>query len=285
MKDDNKLVPRSLKDLIEEHNVDRVLDGEVILEVALKKIIANPFQPRRIFDQTKIDELAESIKEHGVFQPIIVKKDKDASYMIVSGERRFRAANQVGLQAIPAIVRNYTEDKVAEIALAENLQREDLTPIEEAEAYQVVMNNLGITQTELATKVGKSRSHVTNMLGLLNLPKEIQSLLLNKEISMGHARSLSKLKDKDVILGLAKKITEESLNVRQVEELTKDEVKTKTITRKQKKTIFNEERNLLAKYLDAKIQIVNNKIIINTKDEDHLKELIDRLIKHEISSK
>ena len=131
MKED-KLIPRNLRDLIEEHNVDKVLDGEVILEVPLDKIIANPFQPRRIFEQEKIDELAESIKQHGVFQPIIVKKLKDNSYMIVSGERRFRASKSVGLESIPAIIRNYTEDKVAEIALAENLQREDLTPIEEA---------------------------------------------------------------------------------------------------------------------------------------------------------
>ncbi|HHW79550.1 MAG TPA: ParB/RepB/Spo0J family partition protein [Acholeplasmataceae bacterium] len=284
MKED-KLIPRNLRDLIEEHNVDKVLDGEVILEVPLDKIIANPFQPRRIFEQEKIDELAESIKQHGVFQPIIVKKLKDNSYMIVSGERRFRASKSVGLESIPAIIRNYTEDKVAEIALAENLQREDLTPIEEAEAYQVVMNKLGITQGELAEKVGKSRSHVTNMLGLLKLPKEVQDLLLNKKLSMGNARSLSKLKDEKVIIELANKIIDENLNVRQVEELTKEEQKSKTITRKPKKTIYNEERNLLSKYFNAKIHINNNKIVIHAKDEKQLQQLLERLIKHEISNK
>lgn len=284
MKED-KLIPRNLRDLIEEHNVDKVLDGEVILEVPLDKIIANPFQPRRIFEQEKIDELAESIKQHGVFQPIIVKKLKDNSYMIVSGERRFRASKSVGLESIPAIIRNYTEDKVAEIALAENLQREDLTPIEEAEAYQVVMNKLGITQGELAEKVGKSRSHVTNMLGLLKLPKEVQGLLLNKKLSMGNARSLSKLKDEKVIIELANKIIDENLNVRQVEELTKEEQKSKTITRKPKKTIYNEERNLLSKYFNAKIHINNNKIVIHAKDEKQLQQLLERLIKHEISNK
>lgn len=281
----NKLVPRSFQDLIEEHNVDKVLDGEVILEVPLNKIVANPFQPRRIFEQEKIDELAESIKRHGVFQPIILKKTKDNNYMIVSGERRFRATKQVGLETIPAIIRIYTEAKVAEIALAENLQREDLTPIEEAEAYQVVMNNLGITQAELALKVGKSRSHVTNMLGLLKLPKEVQTLLLNKQLSMGNARTLSKLKDEDVIIELANRIVSESLNVRQVEELTKDETKTKAIKRKPKRTIYNEERSLLSKYFGTKIQISNNKIVIHAKDEEQLENLLQRLIKHEISSR
>lgn len=280
-----KLVPRSLKDLIEEHNVDKVLDGEIILEVPLNKIAANPFQPRRIFEQEKIDELAESIKQHGVFQPIILKKTKDNNFMIVSGERRFRASKQVGLESIPAITRNYTEAKVAEIALAENLQREDLTPIEEAAAYQVVMDNLGMTQVELAQKVGKSRSHVTNMLGLLKLPTEVQTLLLNKQLSMGNARTLSKLKDKDVIIELAEKIINENLNVRQVEELTRDEKKTISIKRKEKRTIYNEERSLLAKYFNAKIQISNNKLVIHTKNEEQLEELLQRLIKYEISNK
>lgn len=171
------------------------------------------------------------------------------------------------------------------LSLAENLQREDLTPIEEAEAYQVVMNNLGITQAGLALKVGKSRSHVTNMLGLLKLPKEVQTLLLNKQLSMGNARTLSKLKDEDVIIELANRIVSESLNVRQVEELTKDETKTKAIKRKPKRTIYNEERSLLSKYFGTKIQISNNKIVIHAKDEEQLENLLQRLIKHEISSR
>ena len=147
------------------------------------------------------------------------------------------------------------------------------------------MNKLGITQGELAEKVGKSRSHVTNMLGLLKLPKEVQGLLLNKKLSMGNARSLSKLKDEKVIIELANKIIDENLNVRQVEELTKEEQKSKTITRKPKKTIYNEERNLLSKYFNAKIHINNNKIVIHAKDEKQLQQLLERLIKHEISNK
>src|SRR5690554_5932228 len=138
--------PRTLTDLLQEHHVDEVLEGEVIDEILLSEIKPNPFQPRRIFDQEKIDELAQPIKEHGIFQPIIVKKLKDG-HIIVSGERRYRAAQLVGLKTIPSIVRQYEEAKVAEIALAENLQRENLTPIEEAEAYKVVMNHLSLTQT------------------------------------------------------------------------------------------------------------------------------------------
>jgi ParB family chromosome partitioning protein len=154
---------RTLTDLLHEHHVDDVLEGETIEEIRLDEIKPNPFQPRRIFDEEKIDELAQSIKEHGVFQPIILKKVK-TGYIIVSGERRYRAALKVGLSTIPSIIRQYEEAKVAEIALAENLQRENLTPIEEAEAYKIIMKSLKLTQVELAKKVGKSRSHVTNTL-------------------------------------------------------------------------------------------------------------------------
>lgn len=280
---DNKLKRRNLKDLIKEHNVDEVLDGEAIIEVPLTSIEANPFQPRRIFDADKIDELAQSIEEHGVFQPIILKQVKD-NFIIVSGERRYRASKQVGLSTIPAIIRSYTEAKVAEIALAENLQREDLTPIEEAEAYKNVMESLKLTQTELAEKVGKSRAHVTNMLGLLVLPDDVQKMILEQKLTMGHARTLSKLKNHKVIKRLANEIVDNNLNVRQSEELTKDEEKTNRIKRRSNKTIFNEERNLLSKYYDAKINIKDNKLTIHAKDEKQLKALLDRMIKHEISN-
>lgn len=252
--------PRTLADLLQEHHVDDVLEGEVIDEIALEEIKANPFQPRRIFDQDKIDELAQSIREHGIFQPIIIKK-VGKGYIIVSGERRYRAAQQVGLKTIPSIVRQYEESKVAEIALAENLQRENLTPIEEAEAYKVVMNHLSLTQTELAQKIGKSRSHVTNMLGLLNLPEETQNLLLTNQISMGHARALSKLENKDQINKLANMIVRKQLSVRQVEELTKTEDKTNKIKRKPSTRYIKEEK-YLSSYLNHKVKIDEKKITI-----------------------
>lgn len=268
--------PRTLTDLLQEHHVDDVLEGEVIDEIALSEIKPNPFQPRRVFDQEKIDELAQSIREHGIFQPIIVKKVNNG-YIIVSGERRYRAAHQVGLNTIPSIIRQYEESKVAEIALAENLQRENLTPIEEAEAYKVVMNHLSLTQTELASKIGKSRSHVTNMLGLLGLPSETQQMLLTNQISMGHARALSKLENQQQINKLANLIVRKQLSVRQVEELTKTEDKTNKIKRKPKIKYLNEEKRLTS-YLNRKVKIDEKKIVIYY-DENELGEILNRLIK------
>jgi ParB family transcriptional regulator, chromosome partitioning protein len=274
MNEDKKA--RTFLDLLNEHHVDDVLEGEVIEEIPLEKIKPNPFQPRRLFDEDKINELAQSIKEHGIFQPIILKKVKQG-YIIVSGERRFRAAQKVGLNAIPSIIRQYEESKVAEIALAENLQRENLTPIEEAEAYKIVMSNLKLTQAELAEKVGKSRSHVTNTLGLLNLPQEVQQLLLTNQISMGHARALSKLEDINQIIKLAHRTIKNQLSVRQIEELTKIEEKTNKIKRLIDPKFKNEENELINIY-GQKVKIDDKKIVIYYK-EDQLRDLIDKLLK------
>ncbi|MCK9235866.1 MAG: ParB/RepB/Spo0J family partition protein [Acholeplasmataceae bacterium] len=268
--------PRKFVDLLKEHHVDDVLEGEVIEEVLLNEIRPNPFQPRRMFDQEKIDELAQSIKEYGIFQPIIIKK-MSSGYIIVSGERRFRAANQIGLKTIPSIVRQYEEAKVAEIALAENLQRENLTPIEEAEAYRNMMKHLDITQNDLAKKIGKSRSHVTNMLGLLNLPDETQMYLLKQQISMGHARALSKLKDAELINKLAQTVIKKQLSVRQVEDLTKLEKKTNQIKRKPQIKYLEEEKQLMS-YLNRKVKVDEKKITIYY-DEHELNYIINRIIR------
>ncbi len=274
MSDEKKA--RTFSDLLNEHHVDEVLEGEIIEDIALVSIKPNPFQPRRIFDEDKINELAQSIKEHGVFQPIILKKVKQG-YIIVSGERRFRAAQKVGLKSIPSIVRQYEEAKVAEIALAENLQRENLTPIEEAEAYKIVMNNLKLTQTELAAKVGKSRSHVTNTLGLLNLPHEVQQMLLTNQISMGHARALSKLENPKQVIKLAHLIVEKQLSVRQIEELTITEEKTNKIKRVVVPK-YNEQEKQLTSVFGKKVKIDDKKIVIYCKEEEVL-ETIERLLK------
>lgn len=274
MKDEK--VARTLSDLLQEHHVDDVLEGEIIDEIQLAQIKPNPFQPRRLFDEEKINELAQSIKEHGVFQPIILKKVKQG-FIIVSGERRYRAAQIVGLRTIPSIIRQYEESKIAEIALAENLQRENLTPIEEAEAYKVVMNNLKLTQADLAKKIGKSRSHVTNTLGLLNLPDEVQQMLLTNHISMGHARALSKLEDVSQIIKLAKQIVDKQLSVRQIEELTKVEIKTNKIKRIIDPKYKSQEKQLSDAF-GQRIKIDDHKIVIYCKDEK-LQETIERLLK------
>lgn len=269
--------PRTFIDLLKEHHVDDVLEGEVIDELKLSEIKPNPFQPRRIFDQEKISELAQSIREHGVFQPIIVKKVTDG-YLIVSGERRYRASKEVGLETIPAIIRQYEEMKIAEIALAENLQREDLSPIEEAEAYRIVMGNMKLTQAQLAEKVGKSRSHVTNILGLLNLPKEVQDYILVNKINMGHARALSKLEDKTLIIKIAKKIIRDGLSVRQVEELTRKEIKTNQINRKKENKYLKQERELKKYFNQHKVSVNDKRITIYLKENETVDEFLERVI-------
>lgn len=235
-------VGKGLLDLLGENYVDinTEFDGEAIIDVKLKEIKPNPYQPRKIFNEEQIDELAASINEHGVFQPIILKKVTNG-YIIVAGERRYRACKKLGLETIPAIIREYNQAKVAEIALLENLQREDLNSIEEAEAYKQIMKELEITQEELAKRIGKSRSYVTNMLGLLNLPKQVQALVLENKMSMGHARALSKLSDKRKINILARQVVEKGLSVRQTEDLANQNKKKNPV----KKHDFKELENKL----------------------------------------
>ena len=169
--------------------------SEEIKMVKLDELRSNPYQPRKVFDEEALKELALSIKEHGVFQPIIIKKSIKG-YEIIAGERRVKASKMAGLEEIPAIIRDFSDNEMMEIALLENLQRENLNAIEESTAYKKLLETLGLTQEELAKRLGKSRSHITNMLGLLTLPDEVQQALNNKELSMGHARIISKLENK-----------------------------------------------------------------------------------------
>jgi ParB family transcriptional regulator, chromosome partitioning protein len=197
--------------------------NEVIIEVEIEKLRENPYQPRTHFDEDKINELAQSIKEHGVFQPIIIKKS-EAGYYIVAGERRFRACKKIGLKSIPAIVRDIDDQTMAEIALLENLQRENLSIIEEAMAYRMLMDKYAFTQQEVAERVGKSRSHITNILRILNLPKEVQALVRENKIEFGHAKILAGLNDEELIKDLALQVSEEKLSVRQLEILVKEKL-------------------------------------------------------------
>ena len=185
-------------DDIEETIIDEAKKNNEVVDLPLSELRPNPYQPRKIFDDDALNELASSIKEHGVFQPIIVKKTVKG-YDIVAGERRFRASKIAGLVTIPAIIKDFSDDEMMSIALLENLQRENLSAIEEANAYKAMIDASNITQEELANRVGKSRSHITNMLGLLKLPASVQDMVLYNKISMGHARVLSKLEDRDKI--------------------------------------------------------------------------------------
>src|SRR5574344_2405039 len=194
---------------IEKNIYDNVRNEEIV-EINLNDLRANPYQPRKKFDDDALNELSESIKEHGVFQPIIVKKSIKG-YEIIAGERRFRASKLAGKETIPAIIRDFSDEQMMEIALLENLQRENLNAIEEAIAYKSMIEKLNMTQEELSKKVGKSRSHITNILGLLRLPAEVQQMIAKQEISMSHARVISKLESTEEMLKLANKIITENL--------------------------------------------------------------------------
>ena len=190
-----------------------------IQEIPVADIRPNPYQPRKTFDQEALDELAASIKNYGVFQPIIVKKSIKG-YDLVAGERRLRASKLAGLETIPAIVKDFDDEKMREIALLENIQRENLSSIELAWAYKGIIDSLHIKQEDLALKIGKSRSHVTNTLGLLRLPDDVQDMVRENKISMGHARVLSKLDDGNKVEELANKVVKNNISVRDLENIS-----------------------------------------------------------------
>lgn len=199
-----------------EVDSDEIKDN--VIEVNINDIEPNINQPRQVFDKDKLDDLAESIKMYGVVQPLIVKNENNV-YKIIAGERRWRAARLAGLKTVPCIVRDYTNAQMMQIALIENLQRQDLNPIEEAEAFEKLINEHGITQENLAIIVGKSRPAITNSLRLLNLPDKVKNMVICGQISSGHARALLALKEKDEIENVADLIIEKDLSVRQVETL------------------------------------------------------------------
>jgi len=250
---------------------------EEIIQVKLSELRPNPYQPRKVFDEEKLEELAASIKEYGVFQPIIIKKSIKG-YEIIAGERRVKASTKAGLETIPAIVRNFTDEEMMEIALLENLQRENLNSIEEATAYRKLLDNLKITQEELANKLGKSRSHITNMLGLLSLPDEVKKMINESKISMSHARVLSKIEEEDKILDLARKIVDQSLNVRDLEEISqnKDIIKKHQIEKKKVNEYHYIEENLCDK-LGTKVKVSKNKIEIKFNNNEDLNRILDIL--------
>lgn len=235
---------------------------EIVREVSLKELRPNPYQPRKSFDQDSINELKASILEHGILQPIIARKSIKG-YEIVVGERRYRAAKEAGLDKIPVVVRELSEQQMMELAVLENLQREDLTPIEEASAYQLLMDRLNLTQEELANRLGKSRPHIANHLRLLSLPTDIQSLISDGKISMGHGRALLGLKKKEIMAQIVDKIIKEGLNVRQLERLIQDlnnNVPRETKKPKQEKSIFiREQESFLRERFGTTVNIKHHK--------------------------
>ena len=263
-----------------EEKIVSVTPKEEVIELKLSELRPNPYQPRKVFDAEKLQELANSIKEHGVFQPIIVKKSIKG-YEIIAGERRYKASQLAGKETIPAIVRDFTDENMMEIALLENLQRENLNSIEEATAYKKLLASLKVTQEELANKLGKSRSHITNMLGLLELPEEVKNLIAEEKITMSHARVLSKMKDKDEIINLANKIVDENLNVRAIEQASQNptvEKKHKLKTKVKKESEYKYIEESISEKLGTKVKINNKKILIsftNNNDLNRILEILD----------
>ena len=208
------------KDFSDIEEVDEKKD--IVMEIPLEELRPNPYQPRKTFDEHALKELSESIKQSGVFQPIIVRKSTIKGYEIIAGERRFRASKLAGKKTVPAIVREFDEARMMQIAVLENLQREDLSPMEEAEAYEMLMKNLKLTQVELAEQLGKSRPYIANYLRLLTLPQIVKDLVQKEQLSMGQARTLLGLKDEKDIIPLANRVLKEGLTVRQLEQIVSD---------------------------------------------------------------
>ena len=242
---------------------DAKSNGDIV-EINLDEIRPNPYQPRKVFNEESLNELAKSISEYGVIQPIIVKKSIKG-YEIVAGERRTRAAKMAGLKVIPAIIKEFDDNEMMEIALIENIQRENLNPIEEALSYENIIRLRNLTQEEIAEKFGKSRSYITNILGLLRLPKYTTELVSKGELSMGHARVLSKLDDDELIDSLATKIVKEGISVRETENLVKENNYTKKVkVVRSNPPMFNIFENAMREKIGTKVKIKSNKIEIGS---------------------
>ena len=262
------------KDLINEAKTNE------IIEIPLSEIRSNPYQPRKTFDEETLKEMAESIKELGIVQPIIVKRSIKG-YELIAGERRTKAARIAGLEKIPAIIKDFNDQEMMEIALVENIQREDLNPIDEANAYENIIRISGMTQDEFAKKFGKSRSHVTNMLGLLNLPSNTKRLVQNKKLSMGHARALSKIEDNNKIDELATKAVVNSISVRDLEKIITEEdlpKKNKIVRATDTTSIRNAiYERIMREKIGTKVKINHRKIEIPFDSDKDLERILDIL--------
>ncbi len=278
---------RGLDHLISQ-NLDVTSDEtkNEVMELSLTDISVNPYQPRKNFNQQALEELAQSIKEQGVFQPILVRRVA-IGYEIISGERRYRASKLAELNTIPAIIYNYTDEQMMEVALIENIQREDLTVIEEAKSYQMMLEKLSMTQSELAKKVGKSRSHVTNTLGLLKLPEQVVNMIDQKILTMGHAKVLVSLEDEAEILTIVDEIVMNKLSVRETEANVKNlkenkdqDLKKKTAKKRVKSNKNNKISDLIADKLNTTVRVNGSDkgtIEIDFKSEEELERILELL--------
>ncbi|MFC9598408.1 ParB/RepB/Spo0J family partition protein [Peribacillus butanolivorans] len=273
-------------------NNGEISKDEIVREIKLRELRPNPYQPRKSFRPEAIEELKQSIIEHGILQPIIARKSIKG-YEIVAGERRYRAAKEAGLKTVPVVVRELNEQQMMELAILENLQREDLNPIEEAAAYQTLLEKLEITQEQLAIRLGKSRPHIANYVRLLSLPEKIRSYISEGEISMGHGRALLGLKKKELLQPVIDKILKEGMNVRKLEQYIhqlNDTVSRETKPAKQvKKDIFIKEReSSLRERLGTSVTIKQSKkkgkIEIEFFSKEDLERILDLIDQENLSS-
>lgn len=271
---------RGIEALFEDE--PQIEEIEEVKELDLSDIRPNPYQPRKRFDDKSLRELSDSIKENGVFQPIIVRKSVNG-YEIIAGERRYRASKLAKKKTIPAIVRKFDESQMMEVAVLENLQREDLTPLEEAQAYEMLQKNLGLTQEEVSKRMGKSRPYIANYLRLLTLPSKTKRLLQHGDLSMGQARTLLGLKDKDKIDALAKRVAKEGMPVRKVEALVSEMNAKKPQKKTVKKSAYiRASENQLSNKFGSSVNISETKkgkghLSIDFASADELNRILDLL--------
>lgn len=263
----DSLIPNAIgeaktkKEVVKETVVEEKKEPETLVKITM--VEPNRKQPRKNFDEDALQELSESIKQFGLLQPILVQDRKD-HYEIIAGERRWRAAKLAGLKEIPVIIRDYTDQEIVEISLIENIQREDLNPIEEAQAYKRLLTEFNLKQDEVAERVSKSRAAVTNSIRLLKLSDEVQQMVIDDMISTGHARTLLAVEDKDEQYNLAQKIFDEKLSVRDVEKLVKNLHKPE----KPSKKTDNKTMEVIYQDIEEKLkQKLSTKVIVTSKGE------------------
>ncbi len=275
---------RGLSALIPE--ISSEIDKKDIITIELKNIYPNQDQPRRVFDEEKIKILSESIKNYGVLQPIVLKPDENGKYMIIAGERRYRASKLARKSDIPAVIKDIPMKDIMEIALIENLQREELNPIEEALAYRSLIKNYEVTQEEISEAVGKSRPHITNTLRLLNLPKQITDMIDQGQITAGHGKALLRVSDENLQLELANKVIDEELSVRATENLAKkiceENIKELPKKTKEKDVFIVDVEEKLRNIFGTKVNISKGKkkgkIEIEYYNEDDLNNIVAMLL-------
>ena len=257
-------------------NGDMEVESQQQSKIPVNEIRPNPYQPRKVFNDEALKELSSSIKQHGVFTPILVKKSIQG-YDLIAGERRLRASKLAGLENIPAIIVDFDDQEMMEIALLENIQREDLNVIEEAKAYEKLIQRLGYTQEQLAHRVGKSREHITNLLRLLKLPVDVQEYVVNKQLSMGHVRALLGLKTESSMRKIAKQAIDQGLSVRKVEQIVKDTNNKKTVEKPKEDIYVKAAKEKLQEFFQTSVSISKNSISIHYENKEDLNRILELL--------